>query len=65
MSACAIAFAARKERLGLATLLISIPTMFDVLAPKKPVSTMTKGRKGRLSAMSAMRISTASVAPPK
>ena len=40
-------------------------TMFDVLAPRKPVSTMTKGRKGRLSAMSAMRIRTASAVPPK
>ena len=32
MGACAIAFAARKERLGLATMLVSIPTLFDVLA---------------------------------
>ena len=32
MGACAIALAARKERLGLATLLVSIPTLFDVLA---------------------------------
>ena len=32
MGACAIALAARKERLGLATMLVSIPTLFDVLA---------------------------------
>ena len=32
MGACAIALAARQERLGLATLLVSIPTLFDVLA---------------------------------
>ncbi|KRR19088.1 hypothetical protein [Bradyrhizobium retamae] len=32
MAACAIALAARKERLGLATLLVSIPTLIDVLA---------------------------------
>jgi hypothetical protein len=32
MGACAIALAARKERLGLAALLVSIPTLFDVLA---------------------------------
>jgi hypothetical protein len=32
MGACAIALAARKERLGLATVLVSIPTLFDVLA---------------------------------
>jgi hypothetical protein len=32
MAACAIALSARKERLGLATLLVSIPTLFDVLA---------------------------------
>src|SRR5256885_4222439 len=32
MGACAIALAARKERLGLATTLITIPTLFDVLA---------------------------------
>ena len=32
MGACAIALAARKERLRLATLLVSIPTLFDVLA---------------------------------
>jgi hypothetical protein len=32
MGACAIALAARKERLGLAVLLVSIPTLFDVLA---------------------------------
>jgi len=32
MGACAVALAARKERLGLATLLVSIPTLFDVLA---------------------------------
>jgi len=32
MGACAIALAARKERLGLATLMVSIPTLFDVLA---------------------------------
>jgi hypothetical protein len=32
MGACAIALAARKARLGLATLLVSIPTLFDVLA---------------------------------
>jgi hypothetical protein len=32
MGACAIALAARKERLGLATLLASIPTLLDVLA---------------------------------
>jgi hypothetical protein len=40
-------------------------TMFLVSAPRKPVSTMTKGRKGRLSAMSAMRIRMASMVPPK
>ncbi len=40
-------------------------TMFEVLAPRNPVSTMTNGRKGSDSAMSAMRISTASVVPPK
>ena len=32
MGACAIALAARKERLGLATMLVSIPTLFGVLA---------------------------------
>jgi hypothetical protein len=32
MGACAIALAARKERLGLAALLVSIPTLFDLLA---------------------------------
>ena len=32
MGVCAIALAARKERLGLAALLVSIPTLFDVLA---------------------------------
>jgi len=32
MGACAIALAARKERLGLATMVVSIPTLFDVLA---------------------------------
>lgn len=32
MGACAIALAAGKERLGLVTLLVSIPTLFDVLA---------------------------------
>jgi len=32
MGACAIVLAARKERLGLATILVSIPTLFDVLA---------------------------------
>ncbi|MEH2625765.1 hypothetical protein V1292_003820 [Bradyrhizobium sp. AZCC 1719] len=32
MGACAIALAAREERLGLATLLVSIPTLFDVIA---------------------------------
>jgi hypothetical protein len=32
MGACAIVLAARKERLGLATMLVSIPTLFDVLA---------------------------------
>ena len=32
MGACAIALAARKERLGLAALLVSIPTLFGVLA---------------------------------
>jgi len=32
MGACAIALAARKERLRLATMLVSIPTLFDVLA---------------------------------
>jgi len=32
MGACAIALAACKERLGLAALLVSIPTLFDVLA---------------------------------
>ena len=32
MGACAIVLAARKERLGLAALLVSIPTLFDVLA---------------------------------
>lgn len=32
MGACAIALATRKERLGLATMLVSIPTLFDVLA---------------------------------
>jgi hypothetical protein len=32
IGACAIALAARKERLGLATMLVSIPTLFDVLA---------------------------------
>jgi hypothetical protein len=32
MGACAVALAARKERLGLATLLVSIPTLFDVIA---------------------------------
>jgi hypothetical protein len=32
MGACAIALATRKERLGLAALLVSIPTLFDVLA---------------------------------
>ncbi|OCK54051.1 hypothetical protein [Bradyrhizobium sp. LMTR 3] len=31
MAACAIALAARRERLGLATLLVSIPTLIDVL----------------------------------
>jgi hypothetical protein len=32
MGACAIALAACSQRLGLATLLVSIPTLFDVLA---------------------------------
>lgn len=32
MGACAIALAARDKRLGLATLLVSIPTLFGVLA---------------------------------
>jgi hypothetical protein len=32
MGVCAIALAARSQRLGLATLLVSIPTLFDVLA---------------------------------
>jgi hypothetical protein len=32
MGACAIALAARKERLGLAALLASMPTLFGVLA---------------------------------
>ena len=32
MGTCAIVLAARKERLGLATILVSIPTVFDVLA---------------------------------
>jgi hypothetical protein len=32
MGACAIALAARKEQLGLAALLVSIPTLFDVIA---------------------------------
>ncbi|XSC46050.1 hypothetical protein ACF1BQ_008855 [Bradyrhizobium sp. RDT10] len=32
MAACAIAFAARGQRLGLATLLVSIPTLFGVIA---------------------------------
>jgi len=32
MGACAIVLAARKERLGLATILVSIPALFDVLA---------------------------------
>jgi hypothetical protein len=32
MGACAIALAARGQRLGLATLLVSIPTLFGVLA---------------------------------
>ena len=32
MGACAIALAARKAAAGLATLLVSIPTLFDVLA---------------------------------
>jgi len=32
MAACAIAFAARGERLGLATMLVSIPTLFNVAA---------------------------------
>ena len=32
MAACAIALAARKERLGLATLLVSIPTLYGVFA---------------------------------
>ena len=32
MGACAIALAARNQRLGLATLLVSIPTLFGVLA---------------------------------
>jgi hypothetical protein len=31
MGACAIALAAREERLGFATLMVSIPTLFDVL----------------------------------
>jgi hypothetical protein len=32
MGACAIALAARSERLGLATMLVSIPTLFNVAA---------------------------------
>ena len=32
MGACAIALTARSQRLGLATLLVSIPTLFGVLA---------------------------------
>jgi hypothetical protein len=32
MGACAIALAARNERLGLATMLVSIPTLFNVAA---------------------------------
>ena len=32
MGACAIALAARSQRLGLATLLVSIPTLYGVLA---------------------------------
>ena len=32
MGACAIALAARRQRLGLATLLVSIPTLYGVLA---------------------------------
>ena len=32
MAACGIALAARSQRLGLATMLVSIPTLFDVLA---------------------------------
>ncbi|KRR21085.1 hypothetical protein CQ14_21625 [Bradyrhizobium lablabi] len=32
MGACAIALAIRQERLGLAALLVSIPTLFDLLA---------------------------------
>jgi hypothetical protein len=32
MAACAIALAARNERLGLATMLVSIPTLFNVAA---------------------------------
>jgi hypothetical protein len=32
MAACAIALAARSERLGLATMLVSIPTLFNIAA---------------------------------
>jgi hypothetical protein len=32
MGACAIALAARKERLGLAAMLVSIPTLYSVAA---------------------------------
>jgi len=32
MGACAIVLAARKERLGLATILVSIPTLYSVAA---------------------------------
>ena len=32
MGACAIALAARSQRLGLATLLVSIPTLYGVMA---------------------------------